>query len=120
MNDMAKFLALIYGDEQTWDGWSDEQATANGEAHGAFNAVAGSAVVGGHELVRSKHARNIRADGSGGQSVSAGPFPDSAVVLGGFYVLEAEDLDAAVALARQLPEASAPSSGVEVRPVQTG
>lgn len=115
---MAKYLVLIYGDERTWDAWSEEQGQANGEAHGAFNAFAGAAVVGGHELARSEEARNIRADGSGGQTVTDGPFPETKVVLGGFYVIEAADLDTAVALASRLPEASAPSSGVEVRPVQ--
>jgi hypothetical protein len=38
-------------------------------------------------------------------------------VLGGYYLLEAADLADAVRIAADLPEASAPSSGVEVRPV---
>jgi hypothetical protein len=47
--------------------------------------------------------------------VSPGPFVTTPVGIGGFYVVEADDLDHAVELARGIPEASAPSSGVEVR-----
>lgn len=115
---MSLFVVLIYGDEAVWDGWSEAEATANGEAHGRFHASYGAHVVGGHELDRPRAGRTVRLGADGGQVILPGPYlagPDH--VLGGFYVLEATDLDEAVQLARHLPEASAVTSGVEIRPV---
>jgi hypothetical protein len=114
---MTTYIALIYGDETTWDSWTEEQAQANGEAHGAFNARHGHAVVGGHELERSRDGRSISADPAGGTRVTDGAFRGATTVLGGFYLLQAASLDEAVSIASDLPEASAPGSGVEVRPL---
>lgn len=117
---MATYLLLIYGDESVWDAWTDEEAAANGEGHGAFRAAAGERVLGGHELARPGAAWTLRADGRGHVVATAGPFAETAEVLGGYYLLEAEDLDEAVRLAGLLREASAPHSCVEVRPVEAG
>jgi hypothetical protein len=115
---MSKYLVLIYGDEQVWEAWTPEQQAANGTGHVTFRATAGDAVLGGHELAESRTATSVRADPDGQQLVTDGPFTESKEVLGGYYVLEAPDLDTAVGLARQLPEASASHSGVEVRPIR--
>ena len=114
---MPQYLVLIYGDEQTWDGWTEEQAQANGEAHGRFNERAGAAVLGGAELERPRAARSVRRGRDGRPAVTDGPFVETKEVLGGYYLLEAADLDAAVALAAHVPEALAEGSGVEVRPI---
>jgi hypothetical protein len=115
---MAKYLVLIYGDEKTWEGWSPEEQAANGAAHAAFRAKAGDAVIGGHELERAGAATSLRADAAGSLTATDGPFLETKEVLGGYYLLEASSLDEAVELAGLLREASAPSSGVEVRPVK--
>ena len=47
--------------------------------------------------------------------VTDGPFPESAEIAGGFYVFEADDLDAALALARQIPHAR--RGAVEIWPM---
>ena len=115
---MSRFVVLIYGDEAVWDGWSGAEATANGEAHGRFHASYGDHVVGGHELDRPRAGRTVRLGADGEQVVLPGPYlAGQGHVLGGFYVLEAADLDEAVEMARDLPEASAATSGVEVRPL---
>jgi hypothetical protein len=111
-------MVLIYGDEQIWDGWSDEQGQANGEAHARFQAEFATAVVGGHELHRTTTATSLRADPTGRLTVTDGPFLDSKEVLGGYYLIDARDIDEAISLAGRLPEAIDPSSGVEVRPVK--
>jgi hypothetical protein len=115
---MAKYLILIYGDERIWEAWSADEQRANGDAHAAFNAAAGDAVLGGHELKPSDTATSVRADPTGGQTVTDGPFLETKEVLGGYYLVEAANLDDAIALAKRLPEAAAPSSGVEIRPIQ--
>ena len=114
---MSTYIVMIYGNEDVWESWSEEQGRANAAAHGEFNARHGASVVGGHELERSWRGRSIRSDREGGVRVTDGAFMPGPAVLGGYYVIEADDLDHAVRIATDLPEASAPSSGVEVRPL---
>jgi hypothetical protein len=114
---MGTYIVMIYGDENVWDAWSEAQAVANSAAHGAFNDRHGSAVVGGHELDRSWKGRSVRRGPDGAPQVTEGSFLGGTTVLGGYYLIEASDLDQALAIAGELPEASAPSSGVEVRPL---
>ncbi|HEY4315751.1 MAG TPA: YciI family protein [Actinomycetes bacterium] len=114
---MPQYLVLIYGDEQTWESWTEEQERANGEGHVRFQALAGDAILGGKELGRTRTARSVRGHRNGRPVVTDGPFVETKEVLGGYYVIEAADLDAAVALAAHLPEADTDYSGVEVRPV---
>jgi hypothetical protein len=81
-----------------------------------FGELAGDAILGGEALQPAATAVTIRS-GAGDQPplMTAGPFAETAEVVGGFYVLEAEDLDAAVDLARALPPAL--TGAVEVRPM---
>ena len=116
---MSTYIVMIYGDERVWESWTEEEGAANAAAHRAFNAEHGSSVVGGHELDRSWRSRSIRVGTDGRPTVTDGPFLDGGTVLGGYYLIEAPDLDHAVRIAADLPEASAPSSGVEVRPLAT-
>lgn len=51
---------LIYGDEQVWADASKEWQARNGEAHQAFAARAGAAVIGAHELEPTSTATSIR------------------------------------------------------------
>jgi hypothetical protein len=53
-----------------------------------------------------------------GDTITDGPFVDSKEVVAGFYVIEAPDLDAALAIARRNP-AVLNGGGVEVRPVHS-
>jgi hypothetical protein len=112
---MSKYLVLIYGDEQKWAEASQQWGNDNEAAHRAFAARAGAAVLDGSELTPSAQAVSLRGSGSGQFHRTDGPFAEAKEGIGGYYVLEAPDLEAAVALAGQIPEATAPSSGVEVR-----
>jgi hypothetical protein len=114
---MAKYLLLIYGNEQTWEAMSEQELADLGAAHAAFAAAAGDALLAGHELQPTTTATTLRGSISGPPTPTDGPFPETKEALGGFYLVEAADLDAALALARLLPEVSASHSGVEVRPV---
>jgi hypothetical protein len=53
---MAKYLILIYGDEQQWDAMSPHEERELGEAHRAFQTAAGSAVVDVQQLEPSSMA----------------------------------------------------------------
>jgi hypothetical protein len=115
--DMAKYMLLIYGDAQQWDAMTPEQWQTHGEAHGAFNEAAGEKVTGGEQLELAQTATTLRTDGAGSVLTTDGPFLETKEVLGGFYLLEAADLDEAIKLASRLPEVHASHSGVEIRPV---
>jgi hypothetical protein len=114
---MSTYLVMIYGDEETWEAWSEQEGAANAAAHQAFHERHGDAVVGGHELDRSWNGRSLCVDADGERRVSDGSYLGGPTVLGGYYLIEAADLDQAVRIAGDLPEASAPTSGVEVRPL---
>lgn len=115
---MAKYLVLIYGDEQVWAQAAPEWHQRNAEGHEAFNAYAGAAVIGGDELEPSATATTVRTDSAGHQAATDGPFLETKEAIGGYYLLEAGDLDEAIRLAERIPEASAPTSGVEIRRIK--
>jgi hypothetical protein len=114
---MAKYMILIYGDPQQWDAMSAQQRQAHDAAHGAFNAAADSRVIGGEQLESPSMATALRMDPAGGVTTTDGPFLETKEALGGFYLLEAADLDEVTALVTRLPEVHAGHSGVEIRPV---
>jgi hypothetical protein len=112
---MAKYVVLIYEDEKSWGPEGDPAAIEAGmQAHGAFAQAMGAKLHGGEALQPTATATTIQKDGAGGFTVTDGPFVESKEALGGYYVIEAADLDEAIALAKQVP---APFGGVELRPV---
>ena len=114
---MAKYLILIYGDDEQWAAMSPGEQRELDEGHRLFQAEAGSAIVGGHQLEPASTATSLRADPAGRPTTTDGPFLETKEALGGYYVLEASDLDEVIGLAARLPEVSAGHSGVEIRPV---
>jgi hypothetical protein len=114
---MAKYMLLIFGDEAQWDAMTPEQGKAHDAAHSAFAATAGPKIAGGGQLESASMATTLRCDGAGGVTITDGPFLETKEALGGFYLLEASDLDEAIKLASMLPEVRASHSGVEIRPV---
>jgi len=114
---MAKYLILIYGDEQAWATATAERQQRTHEGHAAFSAKAGTAVLGGAQLEPSSTATTLRGSSVASPTVTDGPFLETKEGLGGYYLLEAADLDEAISLAALLPEVAEDFSGVEVRPV---
>ena len=114
---MAKYLLLIYGDDAKWAAMTEPETEALHAGHRAFNAAAGTAVLGGHELEPPDVATTLRADAAGRAVPTDGPFLETKEAVGGYYLIEAADLDAAIALAGRLPEVHGGHSGVEIRPV---
>ena len=111
---MAKFLALIYEAEEPYA--SGDQAVFDKvmAAHSEFSAKHGPALGGGDALQPAASARTIRTDESGAATVTDGPFLETKEVLGGYYVIEADDLDEALTMAKDVPVLT---GGVEVRPI---
>jgi len=80
----------------------------------AFAAAAGEHIAGGEALHPSTEGVVVRRR-DGDLLVTEGAFAETAEVIGGYFVLAADDLDTALALARQIPTAS--TGAVEVRPM---
>ncbi|MBM0230590.1 hypothetical protein JNW91_01065 [Micromonospora sp. STR1_7] len=114
---MARYMVLIYGDAQQWDTMTDEQWKAHNAAHAAFVAKAGAQVIDGQQLESVPTATSLRSDALGRINTTDGPFLETKEALGGYYLLEAADLDEVLSLATLLPEVHATHSGVEIRPV---
>jgi hypothetical protein len=108
-----EYALLIYGDEKVWESWSEAEQQENHLRHRKFLKMLQErgAMLGGAELSRSATATTVR-DSGGDVTVTDGPFAEAGEQLGGFYLVEAADLDDAIALAKALPEGI-----VEVRPI---
>jgi hypothetical protein len=107
---MAQYLVLIYEDEKGGQA-GGEAAEAGMKAHQEFGEKYAAVLRGGQALQSTGTATTIR-DGV----VTDGPFIESKEALGGYYLVEADDLDQALAVAKEVP---APFGGVEVRPIMT-
>jgi hypothetical protein len=112
-----KYLCLIYDDESIWATMSKEQADAlMGEYFAFTEAIRKSGhYVAGEALQPVQTATTVRVR-SGKLSTTDGPFAETKEQLGGFYMIEAKDLNDAIQVASRIP--SAKLGSVEVRPVQ--
>jgi hypothetical protein len=108
-----KYLALIYGDENRWASLAEDERKAMYEQYRAFSQAAGDKVVDGAETADTKSATTVRVR-NGQTQVTDGPAEQLAEPLGGFFLLECDTMDEALALAKQIPGAS--TGVVEVRP----
>ena len=113
-----KYALLIYASESS-EGW-DEMPQADRDAIRAeYMAIAREpGTLGGEQLQPSDTATTVRV--ADGQSLTTdGPFMATKEVLGGFYLIDAPDLDAALEVAARIPAARLGGS-VEVRPIVEG
>ncbi len=113
---MAEYLILIYENESAWDTAGPDDFGKIMADHQSFGERNASALRGGNALQPTATATSLRKDSSGGFTVTDGAFAETKEALGGYYLIEAADLDEAIGLAKQVP---APFGGVEVRPIMT-
>jgi hypothetical protein len=111
---MAQYAILIYEDEASWADVGQEGFDRSLKEHAAFAEEYAGALRGGSWLQPTGTATSVRKNPSGGFAITDGAFAETKEALGGYYVVEAADLDEAVAVAERVP---APFGGVEVRPV---
>ncbi|HWT23387.1 MAG TPA: YciI family protein [Solirubrobacteraceae bacterium] len=107
-----KYALLIYGTPEVRDLPEDELEAVVGE-YAAIMDLPG--VLDGMQLQGTESATTVRVH-DGEALLSDGPFVDAKEYLGGLFLLEAEDLDAATALAARVPAARM-GGAVEVRPI---
>ncbi len=111
-----QYMLLIYSDEAQQAMASYE---AKGEMYAAYNDYtaalrADNAYVGGNPLQGTATASTVRVK-DGKTKVLNGPYAESREQLGGYYIVEAKNLDAAISYAAKCPGAS--YGAMEVRPI---
>jgi hypothetical protein len=112
---MAQYLVLIYSNEASWATTDEAFSAKIHDGHNKFGEKHGAALRGGNALEPTMSSTSLRANASGEFVTTDGPFAETKEALGGYYVVEADDLDAAIAIAKDIP---APFGGLEVRPIQ--
>ena len=112
---MPQYDALIYTADVDWTSPEYAEITAQ---YAGFGEAAAAAIRGGAALYPTPTATTVHVEGGKDGTVvtTDGPFAETKEVLTGFYLLETEDLDAAIALAAKIP-AAWDHGRIEVRPV---
>lgn len=109
------YILLIYGDEAECAQWTEADWQSCYAAHESYGKALEEAGVlrGGAELKPIRTARTVRfAGGKAGEPID-GPFAETRETLGGYYLIETDSLDSALAWAARMP--CMQSGGVEVR-----
>jgi hypothetical protein len=111
-----KYLCLIYDEEKKMATMSQSESDAfMGEYFAFTEGIRKSGqYVGGEALQPVQTATTIRIR-NGKVSTTDGPFAETKEQLGGFYLIQAKDLNEAIQVAAKIP--SAKSGSVEVRPI---
>jgi hypothetical protein len=106
-----QYLALLISKERDL---TPAEGAAEMAAYQSFHAKAASAIRGGDALLPAATGARI-SGGPDAPTITDGPFAEAAEVAGGYYVFEAENLDDALTLARDIPAAR--NGAIEVRPI---
>ncbi len=111
-----KYMLLIYHKEQAWAGLTDQerQDIYNDYRQFSQDIVASGHYVSGSELHPVSMATSVRVR-DGQQLTIDGPFAETKEQLGGYYLIEAANLDEATGIAARIP--SARVGTIEVRPL---
>ena len=111
-----KYLCLLYENEQAWAAMPQSEVDAIMAEYFAFGDKYRTSghVIGGNALQPTQTASTVRVR-NGKISTTDGPFAETREQLGGFYLLEAKDLNEAIQIAAKIPAAR--TGGVEVRPI---
>ncbi|MFC4947002.1 YciI family protein [Pseudonocardia sp. GCM10023141] len=112
-----KYMLLIYGAEPT-EPPTEEQGKQVMEAYFAYSKAVSDAGVnlGGEGLQGTEAATTVQVTAGGERVVTDGPFAETREVLGGYYLIDVPDLDAAIDWAAKCPGARW-GGKVEVRPL---
>jgi hypothetical protein len=110
-----QYLVQIFTGEamEAWERLSEPEQEAVSQEYYAISSAPG--VTGGAELQPPDTATTVRVQ-DGRTLTTDGPFAETKEALGGYYLLDADDLDAAIELAARIPAARL-GGAVEVRPL---
>jgi hypothetical protein len=111
-----KYMLLIYDDEQVWGKLNEAERQQIMAEYGQFTQQIKSTAhyAAGAQLHPPASTTSVRVR-EGKRLLTDGPFAETREQLGGYYLVDAKDLDEAIAIAGRIP--SARLGTVEVRPV---
>ena len=111
-----RYLLMIYGDESQMNKVAPDDASQMTQAHGAYAEalVKAGAMQGGQRLRPTSDATSVRVR-NGKTEVLNGPYAETREQLGGYYIIDVPDLDAALSWAARCPSSS--HGTIEVRPI---
>ncbi|HUH64381.1 MAG TPA: YciI family protein [Terracidiphilus sp.] len=111
-----QYLLLIYNTESNWNSLSEAEGAKILQEFGEFtqSIMSSGHLKGANRLHPVSKATTVRVQ-NGKKLVTDGPFAETKEQLGGYYLIEAKDLDEATAIAARIPAARMGS--IEVRPV---
>jgi hypothetical protein len=111
-----QYLLLIYDDEKIWASMPKDE---NGKMFAEYNTFTQDLIKSGKhkagEALQPTHTATTVRVRSGKITTTDGPFAETKEQLGGFYLVEADNLDDAIAIAAKIP--SARIGSIEVRPL---
>lgn len=105
-----KYLCLVYLDKDKWHAVPDRECATCGEELHARGVLVAAEPLHPVETATTVRIRN------GAMTVTDGPFAETKEQLAGFYLIEARDLNDAIAIASKIPPAR--EGSIEVRPVR--
>jgi hypothetical protein len=111
-----QYLLLIYQEEKKWRALSDAEREKEYQGYTELiqDLRGNGSFLGGHKLQPIATAGTVRIR-DGKQMVTDGPFAETKEQLGGYFLVEAKNLDDALAIAARIPTAR--TGSIEVRPV---
>ena len=114
-----KYMLLIYDQEQDWQNLTDQQ---RGDAMTEYISLArdlrsAGKLIDGNELKPTSTATSVRIR-EDQQVITDGPFAETREQLGGYFLIEADNLDEAIGYAARIPAAK--YGTVEIRPIGEG
>jgi hypothetical protein len=115
-----RYVMMINGDPDGWESAPpDESGAVMEQIYGWFEKLSadGKIADGGAELQHPRTARTARRGADGQIVLTDGPYLEIKEVVGGVVMLNAADVDEAIAIAATWPGLLAPTDSVEVRPV---
>jgi hypothetical protein len=113
IEDVMKYMLLVYGAEDAWTVSEREECMA--ESTDLCNQLAANGqFLGASPLHPAASATCVRVRNKT-RLVTDGPFAETTEQLGGYFLIEAEDLDDAIAIAGRIPAAT--KGTVEIRPI---
>jgi hypothetical protein len=111
-----KYMLLIHDSETAWATLGGTEQQEIMAAYRRFSAEirASGHYLAGSQLQPTSNATSVRVR-NGKRLITDGPFAETREQLGGYYLVEAKDLDEAIGLAERLP--SAQMGTIEIRPL---
>jgi len=111
-----QYLLLIYDNEKQFETMPKDELGAFMRAYDTFSAdlAKSGQLVGANRLHNIDRATTVRIR-EGKQQITDGPFAETREQLGGYYLINAKNLDEATAIAARIP--SAKTGSIEIRPI---